>query len=507
MTSQTQAIVQRANRVGLALCLGLGIALAAGLWTAAYASSHREAPFITEMPKVDGTDFYMFNSYEPSRQGFVTIVANYLPLQAPYGGPNYFAPDPDALYEIHIDNTGDGKEDLTFQFRFKNNLQDLSVPVGGKNISVPLINIGPISAGNAQALNVVESYTVDLVRGNRRTGSRQAVTNANTGASTFAKPTDNIGSKSIPNYAAYAAAHIVNINIPGCSAGPGKMFVGQRKESFVVNLGEIFDLVNLNPVGPPNGKKNIIDDANITSFILEVPAACLTRDSNSPVIGGWTTASLRQARVLRPQPSFAQPALEGGAWTQVSRLAMPLVNEIVIGLKDKDKFNASKPENDAQFADYVTNPTFSALIEILFPVAPAPTQFPRADLVAAFLTGVQGVNQINANPTPSEMMRLNTAIPATPQAQQNNLGAALCFVNGVLTLNNPGCDPAGFPNGRRPGDDVVDIELRVAMGYLLPPAVAPAGQLPLTDGATVNAGMFDNAFPYLTTPLAGSPQQ
>lgn len=505
MASQTQSGVQRTHRVALAV--GLWLALAAGLWTAAYASSHREAPFITEMPKVDGTDFYMFNSYEPSRQGFVTIVANYLPLQSPYGGPNYFYMDPDALYEIHIDNTGDGKEDLTFQFRFRNNLQDLNVPVGGKNISVPLINIGPISAGNTQALNVVETYTVDLVRGNRRTGSRQTVTNADTGASTFAKPTDNIGSKSIPNYAAYAAAHIFNINIPGCSAGPGKIFVGQRKESFVVNLGEIFDLVNLNPVGPPNAKANIIDDANITSFILEVPAACLTRDTNSPVIGAWTTSSLRQARVLRPNPTFARPAIEGGAWTQVSRLAMPLVNEIVIGLKDKDKFNASKPENDAQFADYVTNPSFPALIEILFPVAPAPTLFPRADLVAAFLTGVQGVNQITANPTPSEMMRLNTAILATPQAQQNNLGAALCFVNGVLTLNNPGCDPAGFPNGRRPGDDVVDIELRVAMGYLLPPAVAPAGQLPLTDGATVNAGMFDNAFPYLRTPLAGSPQQ
>ena len=506
MASHTQSGVQRTHRVGLALCLGLVIALAAGLWTAANASSHREAPFITEMPKVDGTDLYMFNSYEPGRQGFVTIAANYLPLQAPYGGPNYFALDPDALYEIHIDNTGDAKEDLTCQFRFRNNLQDLNVPVGGKNISVPLLNIGGISAGNTQSLNVLETFTVDLVRGNRRTGNRQAITNADTSSSTFIKPVDNIGAKSIADYAAYAAAHIYNITLPGCSAGPGKMFVGQRKESFVVNLGEVFDLINLNPVGPPNAKQNIIDDANITSFILEVPAACLTRDSNNPTIGAWTTSSLRQARVLRRNPSFAKPAIEGGAWTQVSRLGMPLVNEVVIGLKDKDKFNASKPEEDAQFADYVTNPSLPALIQILFPVAPAPTQFPRADLVAAFLTGVQGVNQITSTPTPSEMLRLNTALPATAQAQQNNLGAALCFVNGVLTLTNPGCDPAGFPNGRRPGDDVVDIELRVAMGYLLPLAVAPAGQFPFTDGATVNAAMFNNTFPYLKTPLAGSPQ-
>ncbi len=486
------------------LLIGGLVVLAAG---SANASSHREAPFITELPKVDGTDFYMFNSYEPGRQGYVTFIANYQPFQVPYGGPNFFTLDPDALYEIHIDNSGDAREDLTFQFRFKNTLQDLSVNVGGKKISVPLANIGPISPGNTQALNVIETYTIDLVRGNRRTGNRQPVINAGTGSTTFTKPADNFGAKSIPNYEAYARTHIASINIPGCSAGAGNVFVGQRVDPFFINLGEIFDLVNLNPVGPPNAKRNILEDENVTSFVLEVPAACLTRDANSPTIGAWTTASLRQGRLLRPTPTYERPALEGGAWTQVSRLAMPLVNEIVIGLKDKDKFNASKPEDDAQFADYVRNPAFPALIEALFPVAKAPTQFPRADLEAAFLTGVKDVNQITSTPTASEMMRLNTAIQATAQAGQNNLGAALCFVNGVLTLTNPGCDPAGFPNGRRPGDDVVDIELRVAMGYLLPPAVAPAGQLPLTDGATISAKDFDNAFPYLRTPVVQSPQQ
>ena len=429
------------------------------------------------------------------------MIANYLPLQAPYGGPNFFFMDPDALYEIHIDNTGDGKEDLTFQFRFKNTLKDLTVPSGSKTISVPLINIGPISGPTPQTLNISETYTLDIVRGGRRSGTRQSVTNAD-----LTKPTDNIGEKSIPNYETYARSFIHDINIPGCDGGQGRVFVGQRKEPFFVNLGEVFDLINLNPLGSPSAKRNILDDVNVTSLILEVPKSCLLRNASSPVIGGWTTSSLRQARILRPHPTFANPTIEGGAWTQVSRLGMPLVNELVIGLKDKDRFNTSKPENDAQFADYVTNPSLPVLIETLFPAAKAPTQFPRTDLVAAFLTGVQDVNQISMSPTPSEMLRLNTGIPATPAAQQNNLGAALCFVNGVLKLTNTGCDPAGFPNGRRPGDDVVDITLRVAMGYLLPLAVAPAGQLPFTDQATGSAALFDTQFPYLKAPLPGSPQ-
>ena len=193
--------------------------------------------------------------------------------------------------------------------------------------------------------------------------------------------------------------------------------------------------------------------------------------------------------------SFApglDPSVSGGGYTQVSRLGMPLVNEVVIGLKDKNKFNASQPKDDGQFADYVTNPTLPALLEILFGGAgvKAPTNFPRTDLVAAFLTGVDGVNK-PANVVASEMVRLNTAIPPTPGLQQSRLG--------VL-----GGDNAGFPNGRRPGDDVVDIELRVAMGYLLPPAMAPSGQLPFTDAALQEDAQFDAAFPYLRTPTPGA---
>jgi len=466
----------------------------------ALASSHREAPFITESPKVDATDFYMFTAYESGKQDYVALIADYLPLQDPYGGPNYFFMDPEALYEIHIDSNGNAKEDITFQFRFKNSLKDTQLNVGGKMVSIPLINSGGISAGSTANLNLTESYTIDIVRGNRRTGQRQAITNTADGSTTFAKPVDNIGSKSIPSYATYALSHIFGINIPGCTpsggASHGEVFVGQRKDPFVVNLGETFDLINTNPLGSVSGEADSLADANVTSIILEVHKDCLLAGSET-VIGGWTTASLRQGRLLNPNASFTRPAKEGGAWTQVSRLGSPLVNEVVIGIKDKDRFNSSKPENDGQFADYVTNPTFPALIEILYPIAPAPTLFPRADLVAVFLTGVAGVNQ-PANVAVSEMLRLNTATAPTPAGSQNNLGVI-------------GGDNAGFPNGRRPGDDVVDIALRVVMGKLIAlglfgtPDQAPAGSALFTDGALVNAGMFDVAFPYLKTPLPGSP--
>ena len=488
------------------------LALAGGLATQqSHAASHREAPFITTIPKVDGTDFYMFRSYEPGRQDFVTFIANYQPFQSAYGGPNFFTLDPNALYEIHVDSDGDAKEDLTFQFRFKVEQRDIALDIGGKSIAVPLVNVGQITQPDpgASILNVRETYTINAVRdGRRNTGKRQAVTHATSGASEFVKPVDNIGAKSIPNYAQYAAQHVYPINIPGC-AQQGKVFVGQRKEPFYVNLGEAFDLINLNPLGPRNAKPNILDDDNITSLALEVPIACLTKGSD-PVIGAWTTASLRQARLLDPTPRATSDGAsrEGGAWTQVSRLGMPLVNELVIGLKDKNKFNHSKPSNDAQFLDYVTNPTLPALIQVLFNV-PAPAT-PRNDLVTAFLTGVPNVNK-PARGVPAEMLRLNTALPATSAALQNDLGALQCFANGALTLTNPGCDPAGFPNGRRPIDDVTDITLRVAEGILIPGHLAAienvndGTQLP---GAAAGAGAsqdFATNFPYLNTPISASP--
>ncbi len=467
-----------------------GVAVGLALGGVALASSHREAPMITELPKVDGTDFYMFSSYEPGRESYVTLIANYIPLQDAYGGPNYFALDDDAVYEIHIDNDGDAGEDITFRFRFASETKGITLPIGGEDVAVPLKQVGGIgpTAADTDNLNVIESFSVDVVQGDRRTGTSDAVTNASDGSTTFTKPVDNIGQKTLPDYAAYAEDHIYEVNIPGC--GSGRVFAGQRREGFVVNLGETFDLINTNPLGPVDGETNTLDDKNVTSLAIEVPASCLV--GAEPVIGGWTTASLRQARILNPKPNMRGPAIHGGAWTQVSRLGSPLVNEVVIGLPDKDRFSGSQPADDGQFATYVTNPTLPALIEVLFGVE-APTAFPREDLVQAFLTGVPGLNQ-PANVVASEMLRLNTGVAPVAAALQNPLA--------VLAG-----DTAGFPNGRRPGDDVVDIALRVAMGVLLPEADAPAGALPYTDGAYVDASFFDTAFPYLKSPLPGSPSE
>jgi hypothetical protein len=491
--------------IGAAIVANL---LACGYAPSAFASSHREAPFITRQPKVDGTDFYMFRSYQPGRAGYTTLIADYVPLQDAYGGPNFFTMDPSALYEIHVDNNGDAREDITFQFRFTNTNKDAQFNVGGKPVSIPLvINGGPIDSVNPPGINVRETYTVTLKRGDRRLGARYPVTNADSGGDTFDKPIDNIGNKSIPNYEAYAGKHVYNINIPGCGA-PGRMFVGQRKDPFAVNLGETFDLINYKAPAVefnPNAERNARDDLadkNVTSIELEVPTSCLlSATAADPVIGGWTTASLRQGRLLNPRPqSDTDVTRDGGAWVQVSRLGMPLVNEVVIGLKHKDRFNASKPSGDAQFADYVTNPTLPALVEVLFGAAgaKAPTNFPRNDLVAAFLTGIPGVNQPKTV-TASEMLRLNTSIAPTAPGAQRRLGV----IDG---------DNAGFPNGRRPGDDVVDIALRVVMGKLCTlnigcaPASAPAGAIRFTDGAFLDETSFNASFPYLKTPIPGSPQ-
>ena len=464
----------------------LGATLIAGALIGAFslpvaASSHREAPFITRQPKVDGADFYMFRSYEAGRAGYVTLVADYQPLQDAYGGPNYFSMDPDALYEIHIDNNGDAKEDLTFQFRFRNQNKEAKLNVGGKQVAIPLIINGSadINSVNSAGSNQRATYSVTVVRGDRRHGTRQAVTNAVDGASTFDKPVDNIGNKSITDYPAYANKHIFSINIPGCAA-PGKMFVGQRKDPFVVNLGETFDLINIKAPATafdPNAEKAAHDslaDKNVTAIELELPIACVT-NGTEPVIGAWTTASLRQGRVINPAPKGGAASKEGGAWAQVSRLGMPLVNEVVIGLKDKDHFNHSKPRDDGQFIDYVTNPTLPALIEILFGKfgAIAPTNFPRNDLVTVFLTGIPGINQ-PAKVVATEMLRLNTTTPVS--ATQSRLGVI-------------GGDAAGFPNGRRPGDDTIDTILTLV-----------ANGVALGDNVNSNDVPLGNVFPFFAPP-------
>ncbi len=488
--------------------IGMAVLTASLIGVGLQASSHREAPGITKTPKLDGSDFYMFSSYEPGRTNFVTLLANYLPLQDAYGGPNFFMLDPDAVYEIHLDNDGDAREDLTFQFRFKNTPKDKTLNIGGKDVAVPLVNIGPIGPGAADtsALNVIESYTVTMIKGDRRTGQRQVITNAATGGVTFLKPADRIGDKSFMGpYSEYADKHIYPVSIPGCAAG-GKVFVGQRREGFVVNLAETFDLVNDNPLGARDSRINNLADKNVTTLALDLPAGCLTRPGQ-PILGGWTTTSAMKDADKGDDRDLNDGNGEGRLrhLKQVSRLGNPLVNEVVIGLKDKDTFNASEPKDDAQFATYVTNPTLPALLNALFGVTPPTT--PRNDLVAVFLTGVSGLN-MPPQVKPAEMLRLNTSIEPKAPAAQNSLG--------VL-----GGDLAGFPNGRRPGDDVVDIALRAEMGVLLSAAQAPSGNLPYTDGALVNATigytmdglttsdvafqLFRPSFPYLQTPVSGSP--
>lgn len=510
--------------------LAAAIIAATAVSATALASSHREAPNITRFPALDSTDFYIFNSYEPGRGDYVTAIANYVPLQDAYGGPNYFAMDPAAVYAIHFDSDGDAKEDLTFEFRFNQSLPSggIKLPVGTagmqKDVSVPLKFVGALSAADDSALNFNESYTVTAVNGAQKSGSA-AIISSVSGEQTFTKPLAFVGEKTFGSsqaYQDYANQYVYEIEIPNCSM-PGKVFVGQRKDPFVVNLGETFDLVNYVPIEAsafPGGieqssSNDDLRDKNVNTIALELPKSCIVGDGNG-VVGSWTTAHVPQARLQNPNATFEKPDVNAGALVQVSRLGSPLVNELVIGLDDKDTFSSSSPSEDGQFADYVTHPTLPVILDILFrePVnatlgtdfdSLAPSNYPRTDLVAAFLTGFEGVNQ-QATVTPSEMLRLNTSISATPAQEQSAFGVA-------------GDDLAGFPNGRRPGDDVVDIALRVVMGALchdIPvngeptnlgfcsPADAPVGNVPFTDGAPIDASYVNDSFPYLATPLPGS---
>ena len=494
------------------------------------ASSHREAPFILKYPQVDASDFYAFRSYEPGREDYITFLANYNPTQSAYSGPNYYPLDPNARYDVHIDNDGDAIEDLTFQFHFANAEPAsgiLEFPIGNASVPSILRNVAPISADAAPGLAYLETYQLRLAVDGASSGD--SVTNSQ-GDHTFSKPVDNIGSKTFgaaPAYEHYARQFIQTINIPGCESD-GKVFVGQRLDPFKIALGETFDLVNFVPIDSESAvgasfssavvqdpNRNDLARNNVTTLALELPTTCIIGEGNG-VIGAWTTAHLPQTTTIDPQGSLNEPESGSGPMVQVSRLGNFLVNELFIGFPDKNKFNSSKPVDDAQFATYVTNPVFPAIVDSLFRDAVndtlgtdignlAPSNLPRLDLVNGFLTGFAGVNQL-AMVTPSEMLRLNTTIPVTSRSNQHTLGVAAG-------------DLSGFPNGRRPGDDAVDIALRVARGalcYPLPigegldlgfcsPEQAPVGAVALTDGVPLSANDFDNHFPYLVTPYAGSP--
>jgi len=327
-----------------------------------------------------------------------------------------------------------------------------------------------------------------------------------TSVSVFEKPFDNAGTKTFSSYSNYANQFIYSVNIPSC--GTGKVFVGQRQESFSINLGKIFDLVNFVPlplnsipnnptVGiAQNNSYNVLRGTNIDSFVLEVPSKCLVGKGNG-VIGLWTASG--------PIPVSGHTKTEN---RQKARLGNPLINELFTGLKDKDKWNRRAPSQDGDLLRYIFYPTFPQILSVLFRPALvalanssfgpsiAPLNRPRTDLIAAFLTGVAGINQLSTTPM-VEMLRLNTSIKPVSSSKQNFLGVI-------------GGDLAGFPNGRRPGDDVIDIALRVVMGVLCTlnlgctPSEAPVGNLDFTDGAPISASDFQTKFPYLNTPIPGS---
>ena len=448
-------------------------------------SSHREAPEISKDPVADSTDLYAFVS--PDKPDTVTIIANYIPLQGAAGGPNFYEFGDDVSYDIRIDNFGNGKWHVSYEFRF-------STVLG--NPETFLYNTGPITALTSPSWNRKQVYTVT-----RRDSNGEHVLGKD-----LACPPCNIGPLSTPDYATKLAHPAVHTLSDG-----SKVFAGQRAEGFYVDLGSIFDLGNLRPFQAFNvfAKAEGLTAApgvnatkllNVHSIAIQVPISMLTRKGR-PTIGVWTTASRQRARIIEQGTG---KVITSGPFEQVSRLGNPLVNEVIIAMGDKDRWNAARPHYDSQFTHYFANPELAALLPVLYPgvfpnlAALVASKKPRADLEAVLLTGVpSGIIPGFSNFTgtvQADMLRLNTSIP--PSQSPNVLG--------VL-----GGDLAGFPNGRRVFDDVVSVELRAVAGATYPlidPKFKPdaaAGEL--TDGLTPSAlGMpFLDAFPYLGVPFDG----
>ena len=452
------------------------------------ASSHKEAPLIKEDPTVDHTDVYVFRS--PDAPTTVTLVANFIPLEEPAGGPNFDNFSDSALYEIHIDNNGDAKEDITYQFRFRTEVRN--------PLATFLYNTGPVTTIDDADLNVRQFYTVTRVAGNRRTGASTTL------GSSFQVAPANIGPKSTPDYNALATASI------GSLPNGGKVFAGPRDDPFFVDLGSIFDLATLRPIQqlhlvPPmanaaSGVDNL-KGYNVHSIVLQVPITAVTANGQAPtgptdtngIIGVWSTSSRSRVAIRNTGLSNLQQNIAG--FTQVSRLGMPLVNEVVLPIAFKDIFNGSEPSGDkglfdanADFRNRILDPEVPKLYKLLYNVdSPAA---PRNDLVQVFLTGIPSLNQ-PANVVPAEMIRINLGV--APSTSPNRLGALAG-------------DSAGFPNGRRLTDDVIDITLQVAAGVLVP-GFNKAPNNALTDGVDTNDVAFLSTFPYLAAPHQGFDHQ
>ena len=438
-------------------------ALVAALSTGGSASSHREAPLISQDPLADNTDVYAFVS--PGSPDKVTLISNFIPLQLPSSGPNFWKFDDNVLYEIMVDNDGDAVEDVTFQFRFRTET---------RNPNTFLYNTGVITSIDDADWNVRQFYSVTRFDGPRR-GKGQVL------AENIPSPPVNVGSRSLPDYAAVAAQAVQTL------PGGIRVFAGQRDDGFYVNLG-VFDLLGVPPAD--NNTPDSIAGLNVHSIAIELPIGMLTANGARPmaandpnaVIGVWSTAS-------RPSVTVRNGFQEqhNANYVQVSRLGQPLVNEVVIPRRLKDAFNSIPPTQDAVALPVVLDPEVPKLLLALFGVQSPPA--PRQDLVTIFLTGIPGLNQ-PPGVKPSEMLRLNVAIP--PAGSPNRLG--------VLAG-----DVAGFPNGRRVGDDVTDIAIRAMAGATpLTPAFNAGINAQLGDGVMGNDVPYLQTFPYLGLPHSGN---
>jgi hypothetical protein len=434
-------------------------------------------------PVADSTDVYAFVS--PNRPDTVTLIANYIPFQAPDGGPNFYEFGDDVIYDIHISNKGKGEADITYRFDFHTTIRDPKTF---------LYNTGQISHLNDATWNRPQFYGLRRIENGK---TKQLATK-------LACPPVNIGPRSIPDYPALAAKAVHTI-------GRRRVFAGQRADAFHVDLGSIFDLGALRPFenlhlipSAAAAGVNSLQAFNVHSIALQVPIKELTRNGDVPaapgkassVIGVWASASRRKSRMF----DKAKGAYVGhGPWEQVSRLGNPLFNEVLVPMAHKDNWNARHPKGDSDFAKYVNHPELAKLLPVLYPgVFPHLSAYhkPRADLNAILLTGIpKGVVagfQNYTGPVESDMLRLNVAIP--PASSPNSLGVV-------------GGDLAGYPNGRRVGDDVVTIELRAVAGVTIPlvdPSFTPDGAAgAVTDGTTDTNGPTPSVFPYLASPGSG----
>ena len=451
-------------------------------------SSHREAPEISKDPVADNADLYAFVS--PDRSDTVTIISNFVPLQGPAGGPNFYEFGDDVRYSIFIDNDADAEPEIEYQFQFQTTLQ---------NPNTFLYNTGPITSLDSPSWNKRQSYTVTRVDGTGPSAKSTTI------ASGLACPPCNIGPRSTPNYEALAAAAVHSV-------GDLTVFAGQRSDGFFVDLGAIFDLGDLRPfqnlhlIQTPAapGVDNTVG-LNIHSIAIQVPIKSLTKNGSAPssvtdanaVLGIWSAASRRKIRMTNGAESENS---ESGPWVQVSRLGNPLINEVIIPLGEKDDWNASQPSGDSEYLPNVQHPELAGLLPVLYPgVFPnlKALSAARADLVAILMTGLpSGVVpgfQNYTGKTPADMLRLNVAVPPTT-TNPNPVG----LIAG---------DAAGFPNGRRVFDDVVTVELRAIAGVTYPlvdSSFTPDAAASVVDqGVGPGVDRYLTAFPYLGTPHDG----